>query len=123
MYEIYEKLLAQRGVTTADVCRATGIGQATMAMWKKRRGKITAENAAKIAGFFGVSVAYLLGEDEQETEEGGFYVYGETAEIAQKLFENRELRLLFDAASDARPEDLLIAAEMIKRMKGTNRDS
>ena len=123
MYEVYEKLLAQHGVTTADVCRATGISQATMAMWKKRRGKITAENASKIAGFFGVSVPYLLGEDEQETDDGGYYVYGETAQIAQELLMKPGLRVLFDAARDADPDDLLLVAQMISRMKGTNRDS
>lgn len=26
MYEIYERLLAEKGVLTVDVCRATGIG-------------------------------------------------------------------------------------------------
>lgn len=120
MYEIFEQLLRQKGTTAAEVCRATGISQAAISTWKKRRGKLNAENAAKVAAFFGVSVGYLLGDEEQETNDGGYYVYGETAQIAQELFENRDLRLLFDAARDARPEDLQIAAEMIKRMKGTN---
>lgn len=123
MYEIFEQLLARKGVTAADVCRATGISQAAISTWKKRRGKLNAENAAKVADFFGVSVRYLLGEDEQETDDGGYYVYGETAQIAQELLLKPGLRVLFDAARDADPDDLLLVAQMISRMKGTNRDS
>lgn len=42
----------------------------------------------------------------KEKEDGPrYYINDETAAIAQDIFENKELRLLFDAARDAEPED------------------
>lgn len=120
MYEIFEKLLKEKGVLAVDVCRATGISQAAISVWKKRRGSITAKNAAKIADFFGVSVAYLMGQTEEREENAGYYVYGETAAVAQELFENPDLRMLFDAARDSKPEDLKTAAALLRRFKETN---
>ena len=59
----------------------------------------------------------------QAMERGEFpsyYENEETAEIAQELYENEDMRLLFDAAKDSRPEDLKMAADLLKRLKATN---
>ena len=61
MYEIYERLLALHGVTSADVCRDTGISQSTISTWKTRRTTISTKNAKKIADYFGVPVDVLMG--------------------------------------------------------------
>ena len=61
MYKIFEKLMKERGVSVADVCRATGIKQSTMSNWKTRRNYITPENAMLIANYFGVTLDYLYG--------------------------------------------------------------
>lgn len=123
MYEIYERLLAEKGVLTVDVCRATGIGQTVFSNWKKRKDGISAKNAAKIAEYFGVSVAYLMGQTEERDGQGGYYVYGDTARYAQEIFINPDLRILFDAAKDSRPEDLRTAAALLRRFKESNPES
>lgn len=59
----------------------------------------------------------------QAMERGEFpsyYENEETAEIAQELYENEDMRLLFDAAKDSRPEDLKMAADLLMRLKATN---
>lgn len=61
MYSIFEQLLRERGVTVADVCRATGIKQSTMSNWKKRRNLLSPDNALLVANYFGVSIDYLYG--------------------------------------------------------------
>ena len=61
MYSIFEQLLEEKGITVADVCRATGIKQSTMSNWKKRRNRLSAANAVLVANYFGVSVDYLYG--------------------------------------------------------------
>ena len=45
----------------------------------------------------------------------------ETAEMAQALFENRDLRVLFDAARDASPEDLKTTYDMLMALKRKER--
>lgn len=60
MWEIFQKLCEERGVTSADVSRATGVGQSTLGSWKKRRNLLSAKHAQKIADYFGVSLQYLM---------------------------------------------------------------
>ena len=120
MYEVFEQLLQKFGVTTADVCKATGIGQSTMSNWKSRRNLISGKNAQLIADYFGVSVDYLMTGKEKEGGEK-YSINDETASIAQDIFENKELRLLFDAAKDAQPEDLQTVHQMLIALKRKER--
>lgn len=120
MYEVFEQLLQKFDVTTADVCKATGIGQSTMSNWKSRRNLLSGKNAQLIADYFGVSVDYLMTGKEKEGGEK-YYINDETASIAQEIFDNKELRLLFDAAKDAQPEDLQTVHQMLLALKRKER--
>ena len=120
MYEVFEQLLQKFGVTTADVCKATGIGQSTMSNWKSRRNLISGKNAQLIADYFGVSVDYLMTGKEKEGGEK-YYINDETSSIAQEIFDNKELRLLFDAAKDAQPDDLQTVHQMLLALKRKER--
>ncbi len=120
MYDIFEQLLQKFGVTTADVCKATGIGQSTMSNWKSRRNLLSAKNAQLIADYFHVSVDYLMTGTEKDGGET-YYLNDETKEIAQKVFENKELRMLMDAAQDADPEDIEAVHNMLLVLKRKER--
>ena len=74
----------------------------------------------KIADFFGVSIEYLMTGEEKEGGER-YYLNEETAEMAQTLFGNRNLRVLFDAAKDASPEDLKTTYDMLMALKKKER--
>ena len=50
-----------------------------------------------------------------------YYINEETAEMAQTLFENKNLRVLFDAAKDAAPEDLETTYNMLMALKKKER--
>lgn len=113
MYEIFEKLLELKGVRTSDVCSATGIAQSTFSDWKSGRSKPKREKVEKIADYFGVTVDYLMTGEESD----GYYINPETAKAAQEMFENEELRVLFDAARDASPEDLRAVYNMLLALK------
>ena len=58
-YEKYRKLIDERKLTTAEVCRATGIAESAMAMWKKRGGSLGLDNMIKLATFFEVPITYF----------------------------------------------------------------
>lgn len=60
MYEVFEQLLQEFGVTTYQVAKATGISQSTLSSWKTRRNLLSGEKAKKIADYFGVTVDYLM---------------------------------------------------------------
>ena len=125
MYSVFEQLCKDKGVTPYQVCKSTGISTASISNWKAGRYSPKTEKLQKIADFFGVSVEYMMtgNESEKESTSGRKYYFSdETAEMAQELFDNPDTKILFDAARGARPEDLKMAAEMLKRFKATNPD-
>lgn len=116
MYEIFSKLLHEYGVTAYKVSKETGISQSTLSDWKS--GKITpkADKLQIIADYFNVSLEYLMTGEEKAGGET-YYINEDTREIAQKVFESKELRLLFDAAKDAKPEDIETTYNMLLALK------
>ena len=61
-------------------------------------------------------------DELNKLSQNNYYSYDDAAQIAQEIFDNKDLRILFDAAKDSRPEDLQMAADMLKRFKETNLD-
>lgn len=117
MYEFYVKLRNARNVKDSDVARNTGIGRSTFSDWKSGRSEPKKDKLEKIANYFGVPVEYFSTGEEQK-----YYLNDESAEIAQEIFENPDLRILFDASRDISPEDMKFLIDMAKRMKATNPD-
>lgn len=116
MYSVFADLLTKFNVKASDVSKATGINQTVFSEWKKGKSTPKADKRQKIADYFGVSLEYL---DTGKEKEGGekYYLNEETSKMAQDIFENKELRLLFDAARDAEPEDLKAVHNMLLALK------
>lgn len=60
MYEIFEQLLTENGVTAYQVSKATGVAQSSLSDWKKGKSKPKIDKMQKIADYFNVPVDYLL---------------------------------------------------------------
>jgi len=60
MYELYEKLLIEHGITSMDVARQTGISPQILSNWKRRGGNLSYKNIQKLAAFFGLSEGYFM---------------------------------------------------------------
>lgn len=107
-YERFKELCEREKVRPSDVSRETGIATSTLTEWKKGRYTPKADKLAKIAEYFGVSVEYLMTGEEPE----GYYINPEAAEMAKEIFENRDLRLLFDVAKGITPEQLKLLHDL-----------
>ena len=68
MYEIFERLLNERGITAYKVAQETGVTTATLSSWKKGRYTPKREKLQKIADYFGVTVDYLMNGEEKSEE-------------------------------------------------------
>ena len=97
-YEYFEQVLKAKGLKPFDVSKGTNIRSGVFSDWKAGRYIPKADKMQQIADFLGVPVEPLLGvqQDAQEV----YYYDKETLEMAQALFKNKELRLLFDATKD-----------------------
>lgn len=65
MYERYAKILAEKGLTSYQVSKATGVSQAVLSSWKVKRSKPKFNSLKKIADYLGVSIDYLMGESDK----------------------------------------------------------
>lgn len=113
MYENYAKIRDLNGLKDSDVSKGTGITSSVFSDWKKGRYELKYEKLRKIADFLGVNV---------EAFDDGYYQSEDTRAVAQDVFDDPDLRILFDAARGSRPEDIRMAADMLKRFKETNPD-
>lgn len=65
-YNRLAALIKQRGKTQKYVLEQLGISKSTFDGWRQRGSTPNAETVQKIADYFGVSVAYLLGKEDKE---------------------------------------------------------
>lgn len=86
MYEIFEKLLKERGLRASDVSKGTGLSSTFFTEWKKGKSKNpNVNNLKKVADFFGVSVDYLMTGSESKYSD-------EDAMLDVRISEDLELK-------------------------------
>ena len=115
-YDMIKILCKQKGVTVTGTEKELGFARGSLC--KVDTSKPSMEKVQKLADYFGVSVEYLINGEEKEDK---YYINDETAQLAQTLFENRDLRVLFDAAKDATPEDLQTTYNLLMALKKKER--
>lgn len=84
---IYDRILAlceEWGVSVRSLEKACGMSHGVIRRWNSR--KPSAERLQKIAGYFGVSTLYLLGESENPDVE--YYIDPEVSRVAQAMKDN-----------------------------------
>lgn len=118
---IFKVLRTSRGFTQTEIAKAIGISRSTIGMYETGLREPDFETLEKIADFFNVDIDYLLGRTNKTTmlseTSKAYYLNPETAQMAQELFENKELRALFSTARNAKPEDLKTAADVLLALK------
>ena len=85
-----------------------------------RKGTFPNDRLKEIAEYLEVSLDYLMTGKEKEGGET-YYFNEETKKIAQKVFENKSLRMLMDSAQDATPEDIETVHSMLLALKRKER--
>ena len=147
MATVHERIKNRRkqlGLSVDTVAEALGISRATVYRYEAAEiEKIPFDTLQAFAKILQTSVRYLIGQtddihgadhqiqifydsrplrDSMNTEGAVTYYDEQTMQTAQAIFDDKNLRALFDAAQDCRPEDLKMAADLLSRLKGTNPD-
>ena len=112
--ENLKKHLERAEKTQTDLQKYMGVSSSTASDWTHGVKMPRMDKIQSICNWLGIQKSDLL-EDKKETE--GYYLDPETAKVAQDLFDDPNMRILFDAARDARPEDLRKAANYLKAVK------
>lgn len=117
------RLLHDRNKTQLEVATAIGVSPQTFNTWTQgiaipRMGKLQL-----LADYFHVEKSALIElQSDDDHKEQTYYTNPETAKVAQEIFDNSDLRILFDAAKDSTPEQLKLAAEMLRQFKKTTEE-
>lgn len=110
--------LAKYEITQAELARRLNVGTTSVYNWCNGIKSPRMDKIDAMCGLFHCRRSDLIEEKEDEED---YYLNQETAQMAQQIFENRELRLLFDAARDAQPEDLETVHSMLLALKRKER--
>ena len=93
MYEIYERLRNEKGLTNAEVSRATGVSTATLSQWKTGRYTPKMDKLEKIASCLNVPVEYLVTGKLPSLD-------SDAAKIAQYVIDNKTVRLIVEGIKE-----------------------
>lgn len=114
------KYLEIRNKSQAELAEYVGVTQATVSNWCNGIKMPRMSKIDMICEFLEINRSDLMNDQQPE-----YYLNPETAQMAQELFENKEMRVLFSAARGASPDDLKTAADVLlalKRKEGYNGD-
>lgn len=109
------------GYSQADLARHMKVTTATTAKWCTGQTLPRIDKVQSICNWLGIKKTELL-EDSSDSEKDRYYINPETAKIAQQIYDDPDLHALFDAAADSAPEDMQMAADLLRRLKKTNPD-
>ena len=107
-------LLEEHDKTQREVADAISVSPQTFNTWVKgialpRMGKVQA-----LADYFNIPKSALI---EEQPENDGHYVDPDTIALAQELYQNPEMHMLFDAVRTSSASDLKNFYDMIMLMK------
>lgn len=112
------------GKTRKDVCEALGIKYTTLTDWIKGNTYPRIDSIEMMANYFGIEKSDLVENrnksdlmQEHDEEPQGYYFDDEAAQMAQELFERKELRVLFDASRNVSKEDIEDVAALLEKLK------
>lgn len=123
--ERLRELMALKDLRQIDIAEKTGLGKSAISQYVS--GKITPkqDKVYILAERLNVSPAWLMGYDvpmekglsSVVEQTGGYYTDPETAELAEKLRTDPDMKILFSAAKDLSPEEMQQAADYVNYLK------
>lgn len=63
-----DKLINERGITSKQLAQEIGVSQGNISDWRKDRSKPSSEVLKRIAEYFNVSIDFLYGYSENQTQ-------------------------------------------------------
>lgn len=111
MKERIKKLCKDNGISLNKLEDTLGFGKGYLS--KLNSSSPNVSNIKKIADYFGVSVDWIMARKETEP---GYYLNEETAKLAQEMFEDEDMRSLFDMKRNMPPERFKAHMEFMKNL-------
>jgi len=110
--EKIKKLRTMEGMTQTELAKRLYVTSGAVSQWEKDLTTPDVDRLIALTKVFGVPFEYFLDEPIEDDEND------EALEIREQLRRDPNMRVLFDAASKATPEQLKAAAAMLRSFQG-----
>lgn len=111
-----KRLAYENGKAQKEIAKSLGVAPSTVACWFNGIRTPKMDSIDALCKFFHCDREDIM-EPYDPHRKKAYYFDKETGDKAQELFENPDMRILFDAARNSKPEDLQMAADLLKRLK------
>lgn len=111
-------LLKENKINQTELANMLKVSESTVGKWLLKKALPRMGIIEKLSVIFNCPKSYLL---EEEEDRRSYYLDSETAKMAQEIYENPDMRILFDAAKDVKADDLKFVADMVSRMRKKER--
>ena len=108
------KLLTDNDMTQADLANMLGVSESTVGKWILKKAFPRMSIIEKISVIFNRPKAYFYYDNEDRQT---YYLNPETAQLAQEIHDNPDLRILMDASRKLSPDDIKFVVDLVSRMK------
>lgn len=110
-----KELIDANDVNQVELANMLGVSESTVGKWILMKTYPRMGIIEKLSVIFNVPKNYFFDEDEARRT---YYMEPETAELAQQIHDDPDLRILMDASRKLKPKELKSVINMIKAMKG-----
>lgn len=111
--------LNKNEITQAELAKRLGVGTTSVYNWCNGIKTPRMDKVDAMCDLFGCKRSDLI--EEKDASDNRYYLNDETAKAAQEIFENQELRALFDVQRDMEPDDLRALHNMALALKRKER--
>lgn len=141
------EMMAYFNINQSDIVERTGVPKSSLSLWVNGKRTPGQKQLAMLSEPFNINPAWLMGYDvpmradeisrrelyncdaklirpsreelmpKDDKPLFDYYIDDDTAQTAQEIFENKDLKLLFEAARTASPEDLKAAQTLLLALK------
>lgn len=108
------KLLTDSDMTQADLANMLGVSESTVGKWILKKAFPRMSIIEKLSVIFNRPKAYFYDDHEERQT---YYLNPETAQLAQEIHDNPDLRILMDASRKLSPDDIKFVVDLVTRMK------
>lgn len=126
-YDVFKQLCDKKGVSPSRACLDMKLSRSLGAKWKNTGANPSFDVLSKIAAYFGVSVDYLLGNEQKEKPAQNVQVRDEndnivvldkeTRDLIDSLRSKPEMKMLFSVSKGATKEDIIRTVKIIEALK------
>lgn len=126
MLELYKNIKKRReelGLSQDALAKKVGYtDRSSIAKIESGKVDLPQSKILEIAEALRIPPGELMGLDGIEEQQNYYYLDPEAAELANEIYNNADLRILFDATRNISKEDLQFVVRMVEGLEGLKKD-